>query len=113
MSIFDKVKELRDLTGAGMVDCKNALSENSEDIDLAIEYLRKKGIAKAAKKSDRSAAEGLITVIKSSNKASIVEINSETDFVAKNPEFNSFCKQVSNLCLESDSLESLKEKKTG
>ena len=111
MSIFDKVKELRDLTGAGMVDCKNALSENNENIDLAIEYLRKKGIAKAAKKSDRSAAEGLITIVKSSNKASIVEINSETDFVAKNPEFNSFCKQVSNLCLESDSLESLKEKK--
>ena len=112
MSIFDKVKELRDLTGAGMVDCKNALSENSEDIDLAIEYLRKKGIAKAAKKSDRSAAEGLITVIKSPKRASIVEINSETDFVAKNPEFNSFCEQVSSLCLESDNLESLKEKKT-
>ena len=112
MSIFDKVKELRDLTGAGIVDCKNALSENNEVIDLAIEYLRKKGIAKAAKKSDRSAAEGLITVVKSPSKASIVEINSETDFVAKNPEFNSFCEQVSNLCLESDSLESLKEKKT-
>ena len=111
MSIFDKVKELRDLTGAGMVDCKNALSENSENIDLAIEYLRKKGIAKAAKKSDRSAAEGLITVVRSSNKASIIEINSETDFVAKNPEFNSFCEKVSNLCLESDNLESLKNKK--
>jgi len=112
MSIFDKVKDLRDLTGAGMVDCKNALSENSEDIDLAIEYLRKKGIAKAAKKSDRSAAEGLITVVKSSKRASIVEINSETDFVAKNPEFNYFCEKVSSLCLESDNLESLKEKKT-
>jgi len=112
MSIFDKVKELRDLTGAGMVDCKNALSENSEDIDLAIEHLRKKGIAKAAKKSDRSAAEGLITVVKSPNTASIVEINSETDFVAKNPEFNYFCEKVSSLCLESDNLESLKEKKT-
>ena len=108
MSIFDKVKELRDLTGAGMVDCKNALSENNEDIDLAIEYLRKKGIAKAAKKSDRSAAEGLITIVKSANKASIVEINSETDFVAKNPEFNSFCEKVSNLCLDSDTLDSLK-----
>jgi len=112
MSIFDKVKDLRDLTGAGMVDCKNALSENNEDIDLAIEYLRKKGIAKAAKKSDRSAAEGLITVVKSSKRASIVEINSETDFVAKNPEFNYFCEKVSSLCLESDNLESLKEKKT-
>ena len=112
MSIFDKVKELRDLTGAGMVDCKNALSENSEDIDLAIEYLRKKGIAKAAKKSDRSAAEGLITIVKSPKRASIVEINAETDFVAKNPEFNYFCEKVSGLCLESDDLESLKEKKT-
>ena len=112
MSIFDKVKDLRDLTGAGMVDCKNALSENSEDIDLAIEYLRKKGIAKAAKKSDRSAAEGLITVVKSSKRASIVEINSETDFVAKNPEFNYFCEKVSSLCLESDNLESLKERRT-
>ena len=110
MSIFDKVKELRDLTGAGMVDCKNALSENNEDIDLAIEYLRKKGIAKAAKKSDRSAAEGLITIVKSANKASIIEINSETDFVAKNPEFNSFCEKVSNLCLDSDSIDSLKNK---
>jgi len=112
MSIFDKVKDLRDLTGAGMVDCKNALSENNEDIDLAIEYLRKKGIAKAAKKSDRSAAEGLITVVKSSKRASIVEINSETDFVAKNPEFNYFCEKVSSLCLESDNLESLKERRT-
>jgi len=112
MSIFDKVKELRDLTGAGMVDCKNALSENSENINLAIEHLRKKGIAKAAKKSDRSAAEGLITIVKSPDKASIVEINSETDFVAKNPEFNSFCEQISYLCLESNSLESLKDKKT-
>ena len=62
MSIFEKVKELRDITGAGMQDCKVALSENNEDIDLAIEYLRKKGIAKAAKKSDRGATEGLITL---------------------------------------------------
>ena len=90
MSIFEKVKELRDITGAGMQDCKTALSENNENIDLAIEYLRKKGIAKAAKKSDRSASEGLITIFSSGNKSSIVEINSETDFVAKNPEFNIF-----------------------
>jgi elongation factor Ts len=72
MSIFDKVKELRDLTGAGMVDCKNALSENSEDIDLAIEYLRKKGIAKAAKKSDRSAAEGLSHLEEKNGEVSII-----------------------------------------
>ena len=98
MSIFEKVKELRDITGAGMQDCKIALSENSEDIDLAIEYLRKKGIAKAAKKSDRGASEGLITIFNSGSKSSIVEINSETDFVAKNPEFNSFCEKISSLC---------------
>ena len=111
MSIFEKVKELRDMTGAGMVDCKNALSENNEDIHLSIEYLRKKGIAKAAKKSDRSASEGLITIFNSKEVASIVEINSETDFVAKNPEFNYFCENVSSLCTGSESLEKLKESK--
>jgi elongation factor Ts len=111
MSIFEKVKELRDITGAGMVDCKNALSENNEDIDLSIEYLRKKGIAKAAKKSDRSASEGLITIFDSKKIASIIEINSETDFVAKNPEFNSFCEKVSSLCSASENLNNLKETK--
>ena len=111
MSIFKKVKDLRDMTGAGMVDCKNALSENNEDIDLAIEYLRKKGIAKAAKKSDRSASEGLITVFDSKKIASIVEINSETDFVAKNPEFNSFCEKLSSLCSASENLNKLNESK--
>ena len=109
MSIFEKVKELREMTGAGMVDCKNALSENNEDIDLAIEYLRKKGIAKAAKKSDRNASEGLVVIFNSETTASIVEINSETDFVAKNPEFNSFCEKVSSLCCESENLANLKE----
>lgn len=111
MSIFEKVKELRDITGAGMQDCKIALSENSEDIDLAIEYLRKKGIAKAAKKSDRGASEGLITILNSGSKSSIVEINSETDFVAKNPEFNSFCEKISSLCATSKDMIDLKEKK--
>ena len=111
MSIFEKVKELRDITGAGMQDCKVALSENSEDIDLAIEYLRKKGIAKAAKKSDRGASEGLITISNSGSKSSIVEINSETDFVAKNPEFNSFCEKISSLCANSKDMMDLKEKK--
>ncbi len=111
MSIFEKVKELRDITGAGMQDCKTALSENNENIDLAIEYLRKKGIAKAAKKSDRSASEGLITIFSSGNKSSIVEINSETDFVAKNPEFNIFCEKISSICINSKNLEDLKSKK--
>ena len=111
MSIFDKVKELREITGAGMQDCKIALSENNEDIDLAIEFLRKKGIAKAAKKSDRGASEGLITICNKENSSSIVEINSETDFVAKNPEFNKFCEKIATLCISSKDIEDLKEKK--
>ena len=111
MSIFEKVKELREITGAGMQDCKIALSENNEDIDLAIEFLRKKGIAKAAKKSDRGASEGLITIYNKENSSSIVEINSETDFVAKNPEFNKFCERIATLCIYSKGIEDLKEKK--
>ena len=111
MSIFEKVKELREITGAGMQDCKIALSENNEDIDLAIEFLRKKGIAKAAKKSDRGASEGLITICNKENSSSIVEINSETDFVAKNPEFNKFCEKIATLCISSKDIEDLKEKK--
>ena len=111
MSIFEKVKELRDITGAGMQDCKVALSENNEDIDLAIEYLRKKGIAKAAKKSDRGATEGLITLCSAGSKSAIIEINSETDFVAKNPEFNSFCEKISELCIDSKDINDLNEKK--
>jgi len=111
MSIFEKVKDLREITGAGMQDCKIALSENNEDIDLAIEFLRKKGIAKAAKKSERGASEGLITIFTSGNKSSIVEINSETDFVAKNPEFNNFCEKISSLCIASKDINDLKEKK--
>ena len=111
MSIFEKVKELREITGAGMQDCKIALSENNEDIDLAIEFLRKKGIAKAAKKSDRGASEGLITIYNKENSSSIVEINSETDFVAKNPEFNKFCEKIATLCVSSKDIEDLKEKK--
>ena len=111
MNIFEKVKELREITGAGMQDCKVALSENNEDIDLAIEFLRKKGIAKAAKKSDRGASEGLITIFNKEESSSIVEINSETDFVAKNPEFNKFCEKIASLCISSKDLNDLKEKK--
>ena len=111
MSIFEKVKDLREITGAGMQDCKIALSENNEDIDLAIEFLRKKGIAKAAKKSDRGASEGLITIFNKEESSSIVEINSETDFVAKNPEFNKFCEKIASLCISSKDLNDLKEKK--
>src|SRR5210317_1389046 len=111
MSILEKVKELRDLTGAGIQDCKTALSENNEDIDLAIEFLRKKGIAKAAKKSTRGATEGLISIGITNDRSSIVEINSETDFVSKNSEFIQFCEKVANLATKVSTLNELLEKK--
>ena len=94
-----KVKELRELTGAGIQDCKTALSENNFDIEKSIEYLRKKGITKAAKKSSRDAAEGLAVIATNGSKACILEINSETDFVAKNNEFINFCSEVSKIAL--------------
>ncbi|MFC0188868.1 translation elongation factor Ts [Fictibacillus aquaticus] len=81
------VKELREKTGAGMMDCKKALTETNGDMEKAIDYLREKGIAKAAKKADRIAAEGLTSVLVEGNKAVILEVNSETDFVAKNDKF--------------------------
>jgi len=94
-----KVKELRELTGAGIQDCKTALSENNFDIEKSIEHLRKKGITKAAKKSSRDAAEGLTVIASNDTKACILEINSETDFVAKNNEFVNFCSDVSKIAL--------------
>jgi len=81
------VKELREKTGAGMLDCKKALEENNGDLNASIDWLREKGISKAAKKADRIAAEGLADILVEGNNAVIVEINSETDFVAKNDEF--------------------------
>ena len=89
------VKELRELTGAGMMDCKKALSETDGDMDAAIEYLRKNGEAKAVKKAGRIAAEGLVMAeVKDDKTAAIVEVNSETDFVAKNADFQAFVKAV-------------------
>ncbi|AMA72697.1 MULTISPECIES: translation elongation factor Ts [Aneurinibacillus] len=88
------VKELRERTGAGMMDCKKALQEANGDMEKAIDILREKGIAKAAKKSDRIAAEGLTAVAVQGNAACIVEVNSETDFVAKNEQFQSFVKDI-------------------
>lgn len=82
-----QVKELRDKTGAGMMDCKKALTETNGDIALAIDWLREKGISKAAKKADRIAAEGLTKALVSGNRAVVLEVNSETDFVAKNEQF--------------------------
>ena len=94
-----KVKELRELTGAGIQDCKTALSENNFDIEKSIEYLRKKGIKKDAKKSSRDAAEGLAVIASNNSKACILEVNSETDFVAKNNEFINFCSEISKIAL--------------
>ena len=97
-----KVKELRELTGAGIQDCKTALSENNYDIEKSIEYLRKKGITKAAKKSSRDAAEGLAIIASTNSKACILEVNSETDFVAKNKEFINFCSEISKIALNNN-----------
>jgi elongation factor Ts len=89
------VKELREITQAGMLDCKNALNETNGDIDAAIDYLRKKGLSKAAKKSDRIAAEGIVSsYIHGGRIGVLIEVNSETDFVAKNQEFQNFVKDL-------------------
>ncbi|HGO3024521.1 TPA: translation elongation factor Ts [Staphylococcus aureus] len=105
------VKELRKKTGAGMMDCKKALTETDGDIDKAIDYLREKGIAKAAKKADRIAAEGLVHVETKGNDAVIVEINSETDFVARNEGFQELVKEIANQVLDTkaETVEALME----
>ena len=91
------VKELREMTGAGMMDCKKALTETNGDMDAAVEFLRKNGQAKAEKKAGRIAAEGIVkTVVRDDKAAAIVEVNSETDFVAKNDEFQGFVDAVVN-----------------
>ena len=96
------VKELRERTGAGMMDCKKALTQTDGDIDAAIDYLRENGIAKAAKKADRIAAEGLSYIEVKGNKAVILEINSETDFVAKNEKFVALVKNVADAILAAE-----------
>lgn len=96
------IKELRDISGAGMMDCKKALEANDNDIKKATEWLREKGIAKAAKKAGRIAAEGLSTVKTAGNKAVILEINCETDFVAKNEKFQKFMNDVADTILASN-----------
>ena len=96
------VAELRAKTGAGMMDCKKALTETNGDMEAAIDYLREKGIAKAAKKESRIAAEGLANVYISGNKAVVLEVNSETDFVSKNEEFTNMIDLIGNTILNSD-----------
>ncbi len=96
------VKELREKTGAGMLDCKKALEATEGNIDAAIDWLREKGISKAAKKADRIAAEGLAQIVINGNNAIVLEVNSETDFVAKNPEFVSLVDTIANAILNSN-----------
>ncbi|MDR1488693.1 MAG: translation elongation factor Ts [Holosporales bacterium] len=100
------VKELRDKTGAGMMDCKRALLESGADIETAVEYLRKKGLMDAAKKASRTAADGLIAFAISDDKtkASIIELNSETDFVAKNDKFQALACEIAKIALQCDDL---------
>ncbi len=94
------VKELRDKTGAGMMDCKKALTESGADIDAAVDWLRKKGLAAAAKKAGRIAAEGLVAAATGPNRGAMVEINAETDFVGRNEEFQSFVAAVATIALD-------------
>ncbi|KAA2237019.1 translation elongation factor Ts [Salinarimonas soli] len=102
------VKDLREKTGAGMMDCKAALNETGGDIEAAVDWLRKKGLAKAAKKAGRVAAEGLVAAESSGRTAAIVEVNSETDFVARNEQFQAFAREAAKLALMGEgTLESL------
>ena len=96
------VKELREKTGAGMLDCKKALEANNGDIDASIDWLREKGISKAAKKADRIAAEGVAAILTKGNKAVILEVNSETDFVAKNEKFIDMVNELLEVLVDSD-----------
>jgi len=103
------VKELRERSGAGMMDCKKALSENNGDMEAAVDWLRTKGLAAVAKKSSRTAAEGLVGVAVAGTKGVAIEVNSQTDFVAKNDQFQSFVRDVVAIALESgDDVEALK-----
>ena len=95
--LLENIKKLREMTGVGFKDCKIALDESKGDIDKSIEFLRKKGIAKASKKMSRTASEGLALVKEGGGEVSIIEVNSETDFVAKNESFINFCKELSEI----------------
>lgn len=108
------VKDLREQTGAGMMDCKQALTENNGDITAAIDWLRKKGLSKAAKKAGRVAAEGLVGIALAGAKGAMVEVNSETDFVARNDQFQGLVKMIAQVALEAGSdVEKIKAAKVG
>ena len=107
--ILNNVKKLRELTGVGFKDCKIAIEENNGDIQKSVEFLRKKGIAKASKKMGRNASEGLVLVYEKDEEIAAIEINSETDFVAKNKDFLDFSKEISQINFDvSGDLEKLK-----
>ena len=111
-NIMENIKKLRELTGVGFKDCKSALDETQGDIEKSIELLRKKGIAKASKKMSRTASEGLALVKEQDGNISVIEINSETDFVAKNKDFIEFCKNLSDINFDTKgNLEKLKSSK--
>jgi elongation factor Ts len=108
------VKDLREMTGAGMMDCKSALGETSGDVEAAVDLLRKKGLSKAAKKADRVAAEGLVGIAVQGTKGVLVEVNSETDFVARNDLFQGLVKMIANVALDVGAdVEKIKAAKTG
>jgi elongation factor Ts len=108
------VKDLREKTGAGMMDCKQALTETNGDIDAAVDWLRKKGLSKAAKKSGRVAAEGLIAAVTDGTKGVLVEVNSETDFVARNEQFQGLVKMIGQVALKAGAdVEKIKAAKVG
>ena len=101
--LLESVKKLREITGVGFKDCKLAIDEMDGDIEKSIEFLRKKGIAKASNKMSRTASEGLCLLHEKNGEVSLIEINSETDFVAKNESFISFCKEISEISFENKS----------
>ena len=112
MSDIEKVKKLREATGAGFKDCNLAIKESAGDLDKAVEILRVKGISKASKKMSRDAKEGVVAISGNEKKTSVIEVNCETDFVAKNEDFVNFVKEISDLNNQFDSnLESLKKSK--
>jgi len=104
------VKELREVSGAGMMDCKKALVENNGDMDTSVDWLRKKGLAAAAKKSGRVAADGLVAAVADGKQGAAIEVNCETDFVAKGAQFQAFVAEVAKLALGASDLEALKSK---
>lgn len=106
----DLIKKLREMTGAGMMDCKRALTESAGGYDAAVDWLRKKGLAAAAKKASRAATEGLVGVIVQGNQGAVIEVNSETDFVARNEKFQDFVTSVLRQALSAHSVEELASK---